>query len=58
VTIYDSQAATSYYGLPITERHFGLGERKMVDVSIEFYPSHHVVWKCGVNANEVVEVLE
>ena len=58
VTIYDSQAATSYYGLPVTERHFGLGNRKMVDVSVEFYPSHRVVWKRGVNANRTVEVSE
>ena len=58
VTIYDSQAATSYYGLPVTERHFGLGKRKMVDVSVEFYPSHRVIWKRGVNANRILEVLE
>jgi hypothetical protein len=58
VTIYDSQAAASYYALPITERHFGLGKRKMVDVSVEFYPSHRVVWKRGVNANRAVQVFE
>lgn len=58
VTIYDSQAAASYYALPVTERHFGLGKRKIVDVSVEFYPSGRVVWKRGVNAKSVVEVLE
>ncbi|MHC4461628.1 MAG: FG-GAP repeat domain-containing protein [Planctomycetota bacterium] len=58
VTIYDSQAAASYYALPVTERHFGLGKRKIVDVSVEFYPSHRLVWKRGVNANEAVEVFE
>lgn len=58
VTIYDSQAAASYYALPVTERHFGLGKRKIVDVSVEFYPSHRLVWKRGVTANGAVEVLE
>lgn len=58
VTIYDSQAAASYYALPVTERHFGLGERKTVDVSVEFYPSHRLVWNRGVNANQAVQVLE
>jgi catechol 2,3-dioxygenase-like lactoylglutathione lyase family enzyme len=58
VTIYDSQAAASYYALPVTERHFGLGKRKIVDISVEFYPSGRVVWKHGVNANKVVDVLE
>ncbi len=58
MTIYDSQAAASYYALAVTERHFGLGKRKIVDVSVEFYPSGRVVWKRGVNANQAVEVLE
>lgn len=58
VTIYDSQAAASYYALPVTERHFGLGKRKMVDISVEFYPSGNVIWKRGVNVNKAVEVLE
>jgi len=58
VTIYDSQAAASYYALSVTERHFGLGKIQTVDVSVEFYPSHCVVWKRSVNANKVVEVLE
>lgn len=58
VTIYDSQAAASYYALPVTERHFGLGKQRIVDVSVEFYPSRRLAWKHGVNANETVEVLE
>jgi len=63
VTIYDSQAAASYYSLPapqpgpVTERHFGLGKRKIVDLSVEFYTSKSLVWKRGVNANQTVEVL-
>jgi catechol 2,3-dioxygenase-like lactoylglutathione lyase family enzyme len=58
VSIYDSQAAASYYTLSVTERHFGLDKRKIVDVSVEFYPSGRIVWKRGVNANSVVEVSE
>ncbi|UCG56538.1 MAG: CRTAC1 family protein [Phycisphaerales bacterium] len=56
VTIYDSQAAASYYALPVTERHFGLGKRDAVDVSVEFYPSQRVIWRRGVAANNVVEI--
>lgn len=39
VIILDSQSAHSYYSLAPTERHFGLGRRNEVDVSVEFYPS-------------------
>jgi hypothetical protein len=58
VAVYDSQAAASYYALPVTERHFGLGQRQTVDVSVEFYPSRILVWKRRVNANETVEIPE
>jgi hypothetical protein len=39
VAILDSQSAHSYYSMAPTERHFGLGRRNEVDVSVEFYPS-------------------
>jgi hypothetical protein len=39
VAFLDSQSAHSYYSLAPTERHFGLGQRSAVDVSVEFYPS-------------------
>jgi hypothetical protein len=58
VSIYDSQAAASYYAVAVTERHFGLGEREMVDVSVEFHPSQRLVWKRGINANQTVEIVE
>jgi len=58
VAVYDSQAAASCYALPVTERHFGLGKRETVDVSVEFYPSRRLIWKRGVNANETVEIHE
>jgi hypothetical protein len=58
VAIYDSQAAASYYAGPVTERHFGLGQRPTVDVSVEFYPSRRLVWKRSVKANQAVEIHE
>jgi len=58
VAIYCFQAASSYYGRQVTERHFGLGSRANVDVEVEFYPSGRVVRRAGVNANEVIEIGE
>ena len=58
VAIYNSQAAASYYGFAQTERHFGLGEREEVDVSVEFYPSGRTVWRKEVRANRVVVIRE
>src|SRR5262249_7427681 len=58
VAIYDSQAAASYYSYAVTERHFGLGQRREVDVSVEFYPSGLRVQKRGVRADTTVEIVE
>ena len=58
VAIYDSQSAASYYALAQTERHFGLGNRTSVDLSVQFYPSGSVVWKRGVSARQTVDVRE
>ena len=58
VAIYDSQAANSYYSYAITERHYGLGKRDTVDVSVEFYPSGKTVDQKGVKANTTVDVKE
>ncbi len=58
VAIYDSQASTSYYGAAETERHYGLGDRKEADVSVEFYPSGKIVRKERVAAGSVVRILE
>src|SRR6266581_3954323 len=54
VMILDSQSAHSYYSYAETERHFGLGQRKMVDVSVEFYPSGKRMEKKAENANSTV----
>jgi hypothetical protein len=58
VMILDSQSAHSYYSYAQTERHFGLGQRESVDVSVEFYPSGRKVLRKGVKANSTVEVRE
>lgn len=58
VVIHDSQAAASYYALGETERHFGLGGRDVVDVSVEFYPSGKKVERKNVKANAVVTIRE
>jgi len=58
VCILNRQSVQSYYGLAETERHFGLGDRKTVDVSVEFYPSGKKVQATGVNANQIVTIEE
>ena len=58
VMILDSQSAHSYYALAQTERHFGLGARGAVDVSVEFYPSGKRVARKSVAANAVVTIAE
>jgi len=58
VQILDSQMAHSYYSLAQTERHFGLGSRTDVDVSVEFYPSRKVVSKASVKADSTVVIAE
>src|SRR5262249_54064635 len=59
VGIYCRQAQPSYgYHWPDTERHFGLGDRTSVDVTVEFYPSHKLVRKDGVAADTTVRIGE
>ena len=58
VQVLDSQMAHSYYSLAQTERHFGLGVRKEVDVSVEFYPSGKRVKKKAVAANATIQLTE
>ena len=45
-------------GMPLTQRHFGLGERATVDVTVTFFPSGKVVQKKDVKADAVVQVTE
>jgi len=58
VMILNSQSAHSYYSYAQTERPFGLGERKAVDVMVQFYPSGRQVQKKAVPANSIVVVAE
>jgi len=58
VAIWGRQSFHSYYAPAQTERHFGLGERSSVDVSVEFYPSGKKVEKKNVKADTVVEIRE
>lgn len=58
VQILDSQMAHSYFSFAESERHFGLGSRTNVDVSVEFYPSNQRVQRRGVNANGSVSINE
>ena len=56
--ILDSQIAHSYYSYAQTERHFGLGERKFIDVAVEFYPSGKRVEKKSAPANSTIVLTE
>ena len=58
VMILNSQSAHSYYSSAQTERHFGLGQRTAVDVSVEFYPSGKRVERKAVNANSMLVMSE
>jgi hypothetical protein len=58
VTIYDSQVSTNYYGAAEIERHYGLGDRKEVDITVEFYPSGKAVRQEKVPARTVVRLPE
>lgn len=58
VAIYNSQAAAGYYGGAQTERHYGLGTKETVDVSVELYPSGKVVRRRNANANQTTVVRE
>jgi hypothetical protein len=58
VMILNSQSAHSYYSYAQTERHFGLGQRATVDVSVEFYPSGKRVEKKAARVNTTLVVSE
>ncbi len=58
VMILNSQSSHSYYASGQTGRHFGLGQRAVVDVNVEFYPSGKRVVKSGVKANSTVMIME
>ncbi len=58
VMILNGQSAHRYYSHPRTERHFGLGQRRAVDVSVEFYPSGKRVERKAAIANQTLVLSE
>jgi RNA polymerase sigma factor (sigma-70 family) len=58
VAVWGRQSFHSYYAARQTERHFGLGQRSSVDVSVEFYPSGRRVERKNVPADGTVVIAE
>jgi hypothetical protein len=58
VAIWGRQSFHSYYAAATTERHFGLGSRESVDVSVVFHPSGQRIEKKAVKADTTLQVEE
>ena len=58
VVFWGRQSSHSYYQTPVTERHFGLGQRDKVRVQVQFYPSGRVAESKKMDVNRVVTLLE
>ncbi|HEV8607083.1 MAG TPA: VCBS repeat-containing protein [Tepidisphaeraceae bacterium] len=58
ITLFGRQSFHSYYATTPTERHFGLGDRETVDVSVEFHPSRKLVEQRAVKADTAIEINE
>lgn len=58
IAIYCFQAAASYYGKAITERHFGLGAQTVADVEVEFNPSGRIVRRPATDADRAITIAE
>jgi hypothetical protein len=58
VLVYSKQAQQNYYAFDALERHYGLGNRDTVDVTVTFYPSGTVVRANGVPANTTFVIGE
>jgi hypothetical protein len=59
VGVYCRQVQPGYgYHYAETERHYGLGDRVEVDVTVEFYPSHKLVRQDGAPADTTVRIGE
>jgi hypothetical protein len=58
ISLYSKQVQQTYYALGDTERHYGLGTRASVDVTVRFHPSNKVVRHDGVAANTTVRISE
>lgn len=55
---FSKQAQQNYYAFDSLERHYGLGNRSTVDITVTFYPSGTVVRKNGAAANSTVLIGE
>ncbi|HEY7120122.1 MAG TPA: CRTAC1 family protein [Tepidisphaeraceae bacterium] len=53
-----SQSAHSYFAYGTTQRHFGLGGRRSVDLVVQFHPSGQQVTRKNVAANQTIELQE
>ncbi|HVR63598.1 MAG TPA: VCBS repeat-containing protein [Polyangia bacterium] len=58
VVLYNKQVQQAYYARGETERHYGLGARASVDVTVTFSPSHKQVRQNGVAAGTTVRISE
>jgi MYXO-CTERM domain-containing protein len=58
VLVFSKQAQQNYYAFDALERHYGLGDRTTVDVTVTFHPSGTVVRKNGVPANTTFVIGE
>jgi hypothetical protein len=58
IAVWGRQSFHNYYAATDTERHFGLGERGAVDLSVEFYPSGKRQVQRGVQAKATVMIRE
>ena len=58
IAVYCFQAAASYYGKAMTERHLGLGARTVADIEVEFNPSGRIVRRSAVGADMAITIAE
>ena len=58
IALWGRQSFHSYYAAATTERHYGLGDRETVDVSVVFHPSGKRVERKGVKADAAVLIEE
>jgi hypothetical protein len=58
VLAFSKQAQQNYYAFDQLERHYGLGTRDNVDVTITFYPSGTTVRKNGAMADSTIVLGE
>jgi hypothetical protein len=58
VMMFSKQAQQNYYAFDQLERHYGLGTKDHVDVTVTFYPSGTVVRSNGVAANSTIVIGE